>query len=306
VVVSTWSSSSFTNPKDNFNKGDTVFIKAVVTLRDGTVVSAGTVGAKISGTSISSSAQGMTFSSSLNAWTASYTLLQTDQTGNQFVTVTATDANANTGSGTHGIGIGVPSTGQQALEASITFDPKTQDIVVNAICNAGCVSPTTVTVSTATASASDDHQHNNNKEGHGGDDDNGSGVIRTYTITDSAGHSLKLQIQVQSQDNKLQGQLVSLQYGNSAPSTISDNKITFKVSPAKSGDVKSLKQSIDVQDIHAQAHFDAKKNHTTIQIETDNSDDDNNGGTTVTNSGLWLLELVTTNGALSVTYFQSS
>ena len=306
VVVSTWSSSSFTTPKDSFIKGDTVFIKAVVTLRNGTVVSAGTVGAKISGTSISSSAQGMTFSNSLNAWTTSYILLQTDQTGNQLVTVTAADANANTGSGTHGIGVEVPSTGQQALEASITFDPKTQDIVVNAVCNAGCVSPTTVTVSTETVSTSDGHQHNNDKEGHGGEDDNGTGGLRNYTITDSAGHALKLQIQVQSQDNKLKARLLSLQYGNSAPITPSDNKITFKLSAVESGDVKSLKQSIDVQDIvQAKAIFDANNNHTTIRIETDNSDDDN-GGTKVTNSGLWLLELVTTNGALSVSYFQPS
>src|SRR3989454_3823424 len=84
-TVSTWSSSSFTVPKDGFVRGDTVFVEAQVTRQDGSVLSSWTVTLAITGTSIASSPVPMTFNTLLNAWTGSYTLLQTDQVGSQVV-----------------------------------------------------------------------------------------------------------------------------------------------------------------------------------------------------------------------------
>ena len=61
----------------------------------------------MTGTSVATTPVTMAFSGSLNAWTGSYTLLQTDQIGTQTVTVTATDPSGNIGSGTHTIGVEV-------------------------------------------------------------------------------------------------------------------------------------------------------------------------------------------------------
>ena len=295
VAVSTRSSSSFTVHKDAFVRGDTVFVEAQITRQDGTIVSSGSVSSKITGTSIANSPVTMAFSTSLNAWVGSYTLLQTDQTGNQIVTVSATDASGNSGSRTHIIGIEVPVTAPQPLEAKITFDPQTQDITVKAVCNPGCISPATVGV-TSTAS------HNNGK----GDDkgNNGAGILRTYTIADSAGHTLLLQLSVKSEGHELKARLLSIQYGNSTPITPSDNEVAFEFSQSKHG-MKNVEQSINVNHaVNAQAHFNGKKDITKIHIETHSEDDHNDHRPNLTMSGLWLLELVTSNGSLNVVFFQ--
>ena len=107
VTVSTWSSASFNVAKNSFVRGETVFVKAEVKRQDGTIVSSGTVSFRITGTSVATTPVTMAFSGSLNAWTGSYTLLQTDQIGTQTVTATATDPSGNTGSGAHTIGVEV-------------------------------------------------------------------------------------------------------------------------------------------------------------------------------------------------------
>ncbi|TLX92824.1 MAG: hypothetical protein E6K96_10060, partial [Thaumarchaeota archaeon] len=70
VSVSTFSSSAYTTPQDTFAIGQTVFIKAAITLQDGTVVSSGSVPSfTITGTSVATTPVTMTtFSSSLSAW----------------------------------------------------------------------------------------------------------------------------------------------------------------------------------------------------------------------------------------------
>jgi hypothetical protein len=304
VVVSTWSSSSFTVPKDAFARGDTVFVKARVTLPDGTVVSSGAASFKITGTSVANSPVSLTFSASLQAWVGSYTLLQTDGTGNQAVSVTASDSSGNHGTGTHTIGIEVPVPAPQPLEAKIAFDPQTKDIAVKAVCNLGCVAPTSVSVTSST------------QQNHGGhsddedDDNNGDGVLRTYTITDSGGHTLVLKVLVKTEGHELKAQLLSIQYGSSAPINLPHNELTFQFSSGRNG-ARHLEQSIDVKDVvNAQANFDSRKNVTHIHIETqngdegDNNNDNNDNGQSINLNGLWLLDLETSNGSPGVNYFQ--
>src|SRR5439155_608694 len=110
VSVSTFSSSAYTTPQDTFAIGQTVFVKAAITLQDGTVVSSGSVPSfTITGTSVATTPVTMTtFSSSLSAWTGSYTIISTDQLGSQAVTVSAADTSGNTGSGTHQTTIQAP------------------------------------------------------------------------------------------------------------------------------------------------------------------------------------------------------
>ena len=299
VAVSTSGSSSFTSPQDSFNIGQTVFVKAAITLQDGTVVSSGSVSFTITGTSVTTTPVVMTFRNSVNAWIGSYTLLATDQVGIQVVTVMASNAAGNAGSGTHSIGVQVPApTTTQPLEAAVTFNPSTQDLQVNAVCNPGCVGPTTVTqTSTTTAHG----------EGHGENRRGGDATIRTYTISDSAGHTLTLTVRLKHHGHELKAKVMSVQYGNSAPIRLPHNKLSFEYSLSKEGSLKTLEQKLHADDTKLQADFSANKGVTTITVKThDSGDDDDGGGNKITKSGLWLLEIVTANGGLNGNFFQST
>ncbi len=302
VAVSTWSSSFFTTPQDSFNIGQTIFVKAQVSLQDGTLAPTGTttVNFLISGTSVAASPVAMTFSSTVNAWIGSYTLLQTDQAGTQVVTVMASNAAGNTGSGTHSIGAQVPSpTTMQSLEAAVTFNTSTQDLQVNAVCNPGCVGPTTVTLtSTVTTSHGEGHG-----EGHGRA---GGETVRVYAVSDLAGHTLTLTLRVRHHGHQLKAQIISIQYGNSAPVKLSHNTLAFHYSLDKDGNIKTLEQKVRADGTSGNAHFNAKKGTTTITIHSEDSQEGEDDGTTsLTRSGLWLLEMTTSNGALNINFFQS-
>jgi len=304
-----------------------MFVKAQVTLQDGTAITAaaGTATFVVTGTSINSTPMALAYSSTLNAWTGSYTVLQSDQSGNQALTTTAIDFMGNTGSGSTTVAISVTTTSPTPLEAGMTFNPATHDIQVNAICGAGCVAPTTVTqTSTAPTSASQNDEGHGDGDGHGdghgkghgnghqGGDDNGGYVNRTYTITDSGGHVVTLIMQVQKNGNELKATIVSIQYGNASPVTPTHNKLDFQYSLAKDGGINTLEEHFQGGNATGHAHYDAKDGVTTITIESgghggDGGDDESGGDdqNTITNNGLWLLELTTSNGALGLSYFQS-
>ncbi len=330
VTVSTWSSSSFNVPQSSFSAGQTVYVKAQVSLQDGTGVTSGTVSFAISGTSTAGSPVAMTYDSSLGAWKGSYTVVQSDQAGTQTVTATASDGNGNSGSGTQSMVIsGVSPPSQQPLEAQITLNPTTQEIQVNAVCNtsAGCVGPTTITNSSSSthpgqqAVASDQADgHGNGKgqgngQGNGKGEDNGHGhgkggamLLVTYVISDSAGHSLTLRVQEKSAGHEVQARVLSVQYGSSKPVTFSGrfhDVLSFQYSLAKDGSLKTLEEGAHIaRTANVQAHFSADKNATTIITEAHNHDDGGDNGSIVTKNGLWLLELVTSNGGLEVNNFQ--
>ncbi|MGH9918382.1 MAG: hypothetical protein ACRD6W_05880, partial [Nitrososphaerales archaeon] len=115
VGVSTFGSSTFTAPQTDFQIGQTVYVKAAVTLHDGTTVSSGAVSFTITGTTTFSTSMPMTYVLPMNAWTGAYTFQPTDQQGAQTVTVSAADSKGNTGSGSQQITVGV-----QGLSVSIT------------------------------------------------------------------------------------------------------------------------------------------------------------------------------------------
>jgi len=331
VAASTYSDSTYSTPQSNFSPGQAMFVKAVITLQDGTSVTTGTATFMITGTSVSVTPVALTFSSTLNAWTGSYTVLQSDQSGNQVLTTTATDFMGNAGSGSTTVMIGITTTTPTPLEAGVTFNPTTHDIQVNAICGAGCVAPTTVTqTSTAAASASQNDEGHGDGDGHGdgqgnghghgqghqGDDDSGGSVNRTYTIADSGGHVVTLIMRVQNHGNELKASIVSIQYGNASPVTPADNKLDFQYSLAKDGSINTLEENVGGGNATGHAHYDAKKGVTTITIgsggggggegDDDKGDGGDGGQNTITNSGLWLLELTTSDGTLGLSYFQSA
>jgi hypothetical protein len=302
VEVSTWSSSSFSQTKDGFATGDTVFVLARVSLHDGTGVQAGNVVATISGTSSANSPRTLTFSNSLNGWVGSYTILGTDVTGTQVVTVTATDTSGNSGSGTHVIGINVAVTTQQPLEALITYDPQHQDMVVRAVCNPGCVGPTVVSM---TGTSGHGHGHGDDEN----DGDNGNGAVRTYTIADSAGHTVTLRMIFKSDGETAKAQILSLRYGGTAQLAFKHATLSFSSSGGEDEDGKILDQSVRVNSTtSASAHFDANTASTTITLGPQDShgDDHAEDGTSFTRAGLWLLDVGTSNGSLTIGYFQSS
>jgi hypothetical protein len=327
VAVSTYSDSTYSTQQSSFSAGQAMFVKALVTLQDGAAVTAGTATFVITGTSISAAPMTLTYSSTLNTWTGSYTVLQSDQNGNQALTTTATDFTGNSGSGSTTVMIGVTTTSPTPLEAGITFNPTTHDIQVNAVCGAGCVAPTTVTqTSTAPASASQnddghgdgDGHDNGHGHGHQGDDDTSGHVNRTYTIADSGGHVVTVVMRVQNHGHELKVSIVSIQHGNASPVTPADSKLDFQYSLADNGSINTLNENVTAANATGHAHYDAKKGVTTITIGSgegggagEGDDDkgdggDDNGQNTITNSGLWLLELTTSGGNLGLSYFQSA
>jgi hypothetical protein len=324
ITVSTYSDSSYSTPQSSFSAGQAIFVKAQVSFQDGTAVTAGTATFVITGTTINATPMALTFSSSLNAWAGSYTVLQSDQRGNQALTTTAIDFTGNSGSGSAALTIGVTTTSPTPLEAGITFNPTTHDIQVNAICGAGCVAPTTVTqTSTAPASASQNDEGHGDGDGHGNghghghqeDGDNGGYVNRTYTIADSGGHVVTLIMQVKNNGRELKASIVSVQYGNASPVTPTDSRLDFRYSLADNGSINTLDENITGGNVTGHAHYDAKKGVTKITIgsggtgggegDDDQGDEGDGGQNTITNSGLWLLELTTSNGVLGLSYFQS-
>jgi hypothetical protein len=223
--------------------------------------------------------------------------------------------------------IGVTTTSPTPLEAGITFNPTTHDIQVNAVCGAGCVAPTTVTqTSTAPASASQnddghgdgDGHDNGHGHGHQGDDDTSGHVNRTYTIADSGGHVVTVVMRVQNHGHELKVSIVSIQHGNASPVTPADSKLDFQYSLADNGSINTLNENVTAANATGHAHYDAKKGVTTITIGSgegggagEGDDDkgdggDDNGQNTITNSGLWLLELTTSGGNLGLSYFRSA
>jgi hypothetical protein len=324
ITVSTYSDSSYSTPQSSFSAGQAIFVKAQVSFQDGTAITAGTATFVITGTTINATPMALTFSSSLNAWAGSYTVLQSDQRGNQALTTTAIDFTGNSGSGSAALTIGVTTTSPTPLEAGITFNPTTHDIQVNAICGAGCVAPTTVTqTSTAPASASQNDEGHGDGDGHGNghghghqeDGDNGGYVNRTYTIADSGGHVVTLIMQVKNNGRELKASIVSVQYGNASPVTPTDSRLDFRYSLADNGSINTLDENITGGNVTGHAHYDAKKGVTKITIgsggtgggegDDDQGDEGDGGQNTITNSGLWLLELTTSNGVLGLSYFQS-
>jgi len=321
VAVSTWSSSSFTVPQSTFGAGQTVYVKAQVSLQGGAAVSAGTVTFAISGTGTASSPMAMTFDSSLDAWVGSYTVAQSDETGTQTVSVAASDGSGNSGSGTQSIVLTPAVTSQQPLEAAITFNPANQDIQVNAVCNTGCVGPTSVTMKGVGQAAWSQRGHgdgqgngkgNGQGRGNGGEDGRGWGgmSLRAYVISDSAGHSLTLLVGVRNDGHEVSARVLSIKYGSSEPITSFaklHNGLSFQYSLAAGGGLKTLEESAHAHGTaHVQAHYSADNGTTTITTGPQGSRGDANGnGSSVTKSGLWLLELVTSDGSLDVSYFQS-
>jgi hypothetical protein len=323
VAVSTYSSPAYTTPQSSFDAGQTIYVKAVVSLQDGAAVTAGAVSFELTGSSIASVPVSMTYDPSLGAWTGTYTVLSTDQTGNQVVTVAASDLHGNSGTGTLTVGIATPvTTTGQGLEASITFDPATDGIVVTADCGSGCVAPTSVTVTNATQGNGQGHGHGWagiftgafwNDGGRGcGHGRCGRGHVRegapygerVYTISDSAGHTLTLTVSVRDDGHQVVADVLGIQYGSGPTIHPARDQLDFQYSQAKGGSLQSLQETALANATVGLAHYSERSGNTTIAIGS--WERGGSGRVAVTESGLWLLELTTSNGALTVGYVESS
>jgi hypothetical protein len=139
-------------------------------------------------------------------------------------------------------------------------------------------------------------------------------VNRTYTISDSGGHVVTLVIRVQAHENEVKASVLSVQYGNASPTTPTDSRLDFRYSLADNGGISTLEESVGGGNATGHAHYDAKDGMTTIIIGSagdggEGGDDEggsDDGQNTITNSGLWLLELTTSDGTLGLSYFQSA
>ena len=307
-------SVSITSPASgsSFNKGQTMTISASVAAAGSPATSATVTANSPSGGTITLVNQGS------GTYAALYTILSTDPTGTWTITVQATQG-VLSGSSQVAVAIGVPPT-SQALEAIITLNPSTHNIEVSAVCNtaAGCVGPTTITNSSTSTHGGhgdgdgDGHgqgqgsgQGNGQGSGQGHDQGNGQGqgsgmggaALFTFVIKDSAGHSLTLNMSLQGDGNHVTASILSVQYGTVAPITAESNRIGFDLANGWGGwgDTTTFTEWASVNGTSYLGRFDAQNDTTTITTRTDWQP-----GTNTTSSGLWLFELVTTDGALSV------
>jgi hypothetical protein len=82
---------------------------------------------------------------------------------------------------------------------------------------------------------------------------------------------------------------------------------------ADDGSVNTLDESVGGGNATGHAHYDAKDGTTAITIGSgdggDGGDDESgsdDGQNAITNTGLWLLELTSSDGTLALSYFQSA
>jgi hypothetical protein len=123
-------------------------------------------------------------------------------------------------------------------------------------------------------------------------------------------------MQIQNSGHELKATIVSIQYGNASPVTPADSKLDFQYSLADDGSINTLDENVGGGNATGHAHYDVKKGVTTITIGSgdngdgeggdDEGDGGNGGQNTITNNGLWLLELTTSDGAFGLSYFQSA
>ena len=309
-------SVSITSPASgsSFNRGQTLTISASVAAAGSPATSATVTANSPSGGTITLANQGS------GTYAALYTILSTDPAGTWTITVQATQG-ALSGASQVAVTIGAVPPTSQALEAIITLNPSTHNIEVSAVCNttAGCVGPTTITNSSTSTHGghgdgdgvgdADDHgqgqgngQGSGQGHGQGGNDQgqgNGMGgaTLFTFVIKDTAGHSLTLEVSLKSDGNHVMARVLSIQYGTAAPITAESNRIGFDLANGWGGwgDMTTFTERATVNGTSYRGQFDAQNDMTTITTKIDGQP-----GTNTTNSGLWLFELVTTDGALSV------
>jgi hypothetical protein len=301
-------SVSITSPASgsSFNRGQTLTISASVAAA-GTPATGATVTANSpSGGTITLANQGS------GTYAALYTILSTDPAGTWAITVQASQGGLS-GSSEVAVTIGTVPPTSQALEAIITLNPSTHNIEVSAVCNttAGCVGPTSITNSSTSTHGghgdgdgvgdADDHDQGQGSgqgngrgsgQGHGqGGNDQGQGhrmggaTLFTFVIKDTAGHSLTLNVSVVSAGGLVTARVRGIQYGDAAPVEPAANRISFAFAPGGNLDERARADGSKYSDL-----FNARNDTTMVTT----------GSGTSTESGLWLLELVTSNGSLSV------
>ncbi|MDA4115698.1 MAG: hypothetical protein OK442_03990 [Thaumarchaeota archaeon] len=309
-------SVSITSPASgsSFNRGQTLTISASVAAAGSPATSATVTANSPSGGMITLVNQGS------GTYAALYTILSTDPTGTWTITVQATQGGLS-GSAQVAVTIGAVPPTSQALEAIITLNPSTHNIEVNAVCNttAGCVGPTTITNSSTSThgghgdgdGVGDANDHGQGQgdgqgsgQGHGqGGNDQGQGnwmggaTLFTFVIKDTAGHSLTLNVSLNSDGNHVMASVVSIRYGTATPITAESNFIGFDLANGWGGwgDMTTFTEWASVNGTSYLGQFDAQNDATTITTRTDWQP-----GTNTTSSGLWLFELVTTGGTLSM------
>jgi hypothetical protein len=118
-----------------------------------------------------------------------------------------------------------------------------------------------------------------------------------------AGHTLTLTVSVKDDAHEVKADVLSIKYGNGQAFRPAHDKLNFDYSLAKDGSIQVLQQIAHANGTIGIARYDAGHGNTTIRIDSLKG---GNSHVSVTESGLWLLDFVTSNGSLTMSYLESA
>jgi hypothetical protein len=210
------------------------------------------------------------------------TFFATDQTGNT-ETAKALDINID----------------KTPPEAVARFDPAHHDLVVlGRDAGSGVSAEPLAPLSVVPAAQRREGDDEDESEAH--EREVGRGELRTYRVQDAAGNILRLTLDVRATAHQLRAEVASLQYDAAAVVMPPQNQARFAWQLDQAGHVRELKQTLRVggerERQAVQAEFRTRDNQTRIEVQLPRPEH------TLTRPGLALLELVTSKGALQVTF----
>lgn len=126
-------------------------------------------------------------------------------------------------------------------------------------------------------------------------------AIRSTTITDESGNTLEITFnKLKQEGNEIKTEIQTLAYNGVSTSEIQKIALQYEWSTDKAGNLKELEQKATAGSFKVEAHYDAKKNTTTIKKKMKESDDEKEIKETFVE--LRILKLVTENGIVRVDY----
>lgn len=183
-----------------------------------------------------------------------------------------------------------------APEAGIYFDPETKDLKVVGYDGLG---------GTIAASYTEHDLRSKPGKGRHDEDDDHDGEcgkcgwkLRIYALTDEAGNTLELAIKIKREGKQIKAELLSLSYNGADSVEAIENDLKFEWSVDNDGNVKVLKQNVELEGKGGvNALYSRKKGETSIKIKNGSGKPE-----VAVRSGLSLIRIVTSHGDLQLSY----
>jgi len=223
-------------------------------------------------------------------------VIVTTEGAGQVISGTATDKAGN--SATVAVTVSIDKT---APEAVIRFDAASQDIKLynsETGAEAGYIVLPSVDHKEDGEFDDDDEDDRDDDGGHHEKHEAHGKELRQYTLQDCGNNTLTLVLQHKQEGNEAKIKVVSMQYNGGVVVTAPKNKMQAETSTGKEGALKEVEQKIEAKELfELSAKYSGKKDETSLAVEAAGQRE-----TKETRTGMALLELLTTSGALSYRY----